>query len=84
MQPPAKHYLKQTGRGGAREESSGIQGGGERLAAVCMWHPWRYEPIRIKETESTMDELPVDSKMWASSYCRYSNREGEEGKETIG
>jgi len=36
--------------------------GGERLAAVCMWHPWRYEPIRIKETESTMDELPVDSK----------------------
>ena len=25
--------------------------GGERLAAVCMWHPWRYEPIRIKETE---------------------------------
>ena len=36
--------------------------GGERLAAICIWRPWRYEPIRITETESTMDELPIDSK----------------------
>jgi len=37
--------------------------GGERLAAVCMWRPWRFEPKRIEETESTMDELPGDSEV---------------------
>ena len=36
--------------------------GGERLAAICIWRPWGYEPTQIEETESTMDELSADAK----------------------
>tara|TARA_B100001113_G_scaffold206684_1_gene169465 strand:- start:801 stop:2171 length:1371 start_codon:yes stop_codon:yes gene_type:complete len=50
-------------RGWCSRRIDGHSKGGERLAAVCIWRPWRFKPKRIKETESTMDELPDDSEV---------------------
>ena len=41
---------------------NGHSRGGERLAVVCIWRPWQYNPKKITKTKSTMDELPFDSK----------------------
>ena len=60
---PTRQALSYADREGwCSRRIAGHSRGGERLAAVCIWRPWRYEPIIITETESTMDELPADSK----------------------